>query len=100
MAVQYTKQEIADLINGKLPFPNVHKMLASFKDPGRFDAYLEILQERVPWKERILLPYGLHLYIVQKDDGRRVVKCDCGHEFGPYRENWKLASSIRVRKTE
>ncbi len=26
-----------------------------------------------------------------------VVKCDCGHEFGNYRENWKLGVLIHVR---
>jgi acetone carboxylase gamma subunit len=100
MTVQYSKKQIEDLIDGKLPFPMIHQMLSSFKDPDRFDKYMEILQERVSWKELILLPYGLHLYIVQKPDDQRVVKCDCGHEFGTYLENWKLSASVRVRNTE
>ncbi|MGW1682786.1 acetone carboxylase subunit gamma [Saccharopolyspora sp. NPDC002376] len=25
------------------------------------------------------------------------MKCDCGQEFGDYRENWKLSALIRVR---
>ena len=37
---------------------------------------------------------------MQKPGGQRVVKCDCGHEFGDYRENWKLAAQIYVRDTE
>ena len=32
--------------------------------------------------------------------GERVVKCDCGHEFCDYRENWKLQAKIFVRDTE
>jgi acetone carboxylase gamma subunit len=40
-----------------------------------------------------------HLYIVSKEGGGRVVKCDCGHEFGDYRINWKLNSLVYVRKT-
>ena len=40
-------------------------MMSSFKDPDRFDIY-DILQDRVPWDDKILLPYGLHLFIVQK----------------------------------
>lgn len=100
MVVQYSRKEIEDLMDGKLPFSIIHRMLSNFKDPDRFDKYVEILQKRVPWDEPILLPYGLHLYIVKKTDGNKVVKCDCGHEFGSYLENWKLSASIHVRKTE
>lgn len=100
MVAEYSKKEIEDLIDGKLPFSRIHRMLSNFKDPDRFDLYIEILQERVSWDELILLPYGLHLYIVKKQDGRRIVKCDCGHEFGDYQENWKLNASIRIRNTD
>ena len=100
MVAEYSKKEIEDLIDGKLPFSIIHRILSNFKDPNRFDKYIEILQERVSWDELILLPYGLHLYIVKKEDGRKVVKCDCGHEFGSYQENWKLSASIRVRDTD
>ena len=33
--------------------------------------------------------------------GRRYrgIKCDCGHEFCDYRENWKLEALINVRDT-
>jgi acetone carboxylase gamma subunit len=51
------------------------------------------------WKEPILLPIGEHLYIVQKGN-ERIVKCDCGHEFGSYTENWKLNAHIFVQETE
>ena len=100
MDVQYSKKEIEDLIDGKLPFSMIHRMLSNFKDPDRFDKYIGILQERASWDEQILLPYGLHLYIVKKTDGHKVVKCDCGHEFGSYLENWKLSASIRIRNKE
>jgi acetone carboxylase gamma subunit len=95
----YPKDVISDLIAGKLPWQTTRQIMADFKDEERFEIYLEILQERVSWKERILLPIGEHLYIVQKD-GERIVKCDCGHEFGPYTENWKLSALIYVRDTE
>ena len=68
MVVGYSKKEIEDLIDGKLPFSIIHRMLSNFKDPNRFDTYIEILQERVSWDELILLPYGLHLYIVRKQN--------------------------------
>ena len=100
MAIEYSKKEIEDLMDGKLPFSMIQRMLSTFKDPDRFDKYVEILQERVSWDEPILLPYGLHLFIVQKPGGKKVVKCDCGHEFGSYQENWKLSASIRVRNKD
>ena len=100
MTTHYDKKEIADLIDGKLPFSTIHKMLSSFKDPDRFDQYVSVMSERVRWDDPILLPYGLHLYIVGKPDGQRIVKCDCGHEFGSYQQNWKLAAAIRVRDTD
>ena len=96
---QYSKEEIEDLINGKLPWPRVRTIISAPKDDDRFDKYLEILQERVPWKERILLPLAEHLYIVEKG-GERIIKCDCGYEYGDYGENWKLKALIYVRDTE
>ena len=87
------KEVLRELIDGKLPWDLTKRILSGIKDEDRFDKYLEILQERVPWQEKILLPYQEHLYIVQKGEDR-VVKCDCGYEFGDYRENWKLRAAI------
>ncbi len=95
----YPQDVIADLIDGKLNWQMTKRIMSDFKDADRFDKYLAILQARVPWSERILLPIGEHLYIVQKD-AARIVKCDCGQEFGDYRRNWKLAALILVRDTE
>lgn len=68
------------------------------KDPDRLNKYLTALQRRVGFSESILLRIADHLYIVQADDGR-VIKCDCGHGFGDYRVNWKLAALVHVRDT-
>jgi acetone carboxylase, gamma subunit len=88
------------LVEGKLPWENTKKaMHLRPKDTDRFWKYLEVLQERVPWKDKILLRISDHLYIVAKPDSRRVVKCDCGQELGDYRINWKLSCRIRVRNT-
>src|SRR2546429_1902717 len=35
-----------------------------------------------------MLPIGEYLYIVQKGTDR-VIKCNCGQEFGDYHQNWK-----------
>lgn len=69
------------------------------KDSDRFSSYVKILQTRVPWAERILLRVSDHLYIVARR-GERLVKCDCGCEFGDYRINWKLNALIRVSATQ
>jgi acetone carboxylase gamma subunit len=127
------KQTIRDLIDEKLPRSQVHTIQSSYKDPDRFDKYVEILQEGVAWDDRIVLPFGEHLNIVRsgakapdrsaegsgtaakdsKSRGRSaegttspipstqyMIKCDCGHEFCDYRENWKLEALIHVRETE
>jgi len=95
----YPRDLIADLIDGKLNWQITKRVMSDFKDADRFDQYLAILQARVPWPEKIILPIGEHLYIVAKQGGR-IVKCDCGQEFGDYKRNWKLSALILVRDTE
>jgi acetone carboxylase gamma subunit len=89
-------QDLADLIDGKLPWPQVKHIVSSPKDDDRFQRMLEVLQARVSWPEKILLALTEHLYVVAKD-GQRIVKCDCGHEFGDWRCNWKLSALILAR---
>ena len=95
----FDKAEIEMLMDGVLAWPAVQDMMREAKDADRFDKYVEIVQERVPWDDRILLPLTPALSIVARD-GRRLVKCRCGHEFGDYRVNWKLSSLIYVRDDE
>jgi acetone carboxylase gamma subunit len=95
----YPTDVVADLIDGKLPWDQTKRIMSDYKDEDRFDKYVEVLQSRVSWTEQILLPIGEHLQIVQKG-AERVVKCDCGNEFGPYTENWKLRALIFLRDTE
>jgi acetone carboxylase gamma subunit len=95
----YETAELERLIDGTLPWPRVQEIMKHAKDADRFEKWVAILQARVPWRERILLPLTPSLFIVQK--GReRIVKCRCGHEFGDYRVNWKLAALIYVRDSE
>jgi acetone carboxylase gamma subunit len=100
MNESYPKDLVADLIEGRLPWPDTKRVMSAFKDPSRFDTYIEILQEKVDWNDRILMPIGEHLHVVARAGGEPVVKCDCGHEFGPYTQNWKLGASIYVRDTD
>ena len=95
----FDKADIEMLMDGVLAWPSVQEMMREAKDVDRFDKYVEILQERVPWDERILLPLTPVLSIVAKN-GRRVVKCRCGHEFGDYRVNWKISALVYVRDDE
>ena len=58
-----SKEELKDLYQGRLPWPRVKEIMSQPKDDDRFEKALEVLQERVGWPERILLPLGEHLYI-------------------------------------
>jgi len=97
--VFYSKDTVRDLIDGKLPWEITKRIISDIKDADRFDKYVEILQERTKIKETILLPLTEHLYIVEKGD-ERIVKCDCGYEYGDYRENWKLKALMDVMENE
>lgn len=99
----YSKDVIKSLIEGRLPWPTVKSIMSGQKDADRFEKYLDILQEKVKWPERIVVPLGEHLYVVRKiiqEKTELTVKCDCGFEFGDYKNNWKLEALIYVRDTE
>ena len=92
----YSKDDLRDLYDGVLPWHKTFEIMSKPKDDDRFDKYVEVLQERVSYPERILMPLGDHLNVVDKG-GERIVKCDCGHEFGDWRQNWKLSALIFAR---
>lgn len=91
---------IAQLVEGRIDDDNATRLLKlPRKDADRFQKYIAVLQARVAWQDTILLRLGDNLYIVRNASGGRVVKCACGHEFGDYRQNWKLGCRIRTRRT-
>lgn len=93
-----TGETLSALIDGELPGPQVRQLQSGFKDQVRFATWISLCQERWPFAEdRVLLPLGLHMAIVERPDGERVVRSDSGHVFGHWRENWKLGAHIRVR---
>ena len=99
-ALAVTEETLDALVDGTLPGAQVRQIQSGYKDPERFETYVRILQRRWPFPDdRVLLPFGLHLCIVELPDGRRVIKSDAGHVFGDYRENWKLGARVRVRRT-
>ncbi len=60
-----SKDNFQRLIEGTLPWEEVKKVIRdSDEDTERFTKYIEILQERVSWKDKILLRISDHLYIV------------------------------------
>ena len=78
------KKTLESMLEGNLPWDQLKLIIGYQKDPNRFDAIMEILQENVKFKEQILLPLHEHLFIVSKN-GERIVKCDCGFEFGDFK---------------
>jgi acetone carboxylase, gamma subunit len=97
----YTQEQINNLVDGNLDWETTLRMLSMPKDPDRFIKYVSALQQKLNWSERIVLPLGPHMHIVQKADSKRwVTKCDCGHEFGDWRQNWKLGAVVHVRETQ
>jgi acetone carboxylase gamma subunit len=94
----WPKDVLKDLVEGKLDSDVLLQMQRVPKEEERFRKIVEIEQERVPWSDRILVPIGECLYIVENDKGR-VVKHICGQEFGDYKKNWKLSANIYERDT-
>ncbi|MBI2801937.1 MAG: acetone carboxylase subunit gamma [Gammaproteobacteria bacterium] len=95
-----SKELIAQLIAGQIDDDNATRLQRlPRKDKDRFFKYIEVLQQRAPWPEQILLRLGDKLFVVRNARNERVVKCECGKEFGDYRQNWKLACRIRTRRT-
>lgn len=94
----HSKDVIKELISGTLPWPQTRRIMSAYKDDDRFSKYIAVLQDRVAWSDRILLPVSNHLFICEGTAGR-VTRCECGYSFGDYRKNWKLQAIINVRNT-
>lgn len=97
----YERSKIADLVDGSIDRDTLQQMLSTPKDPERFTQYIAILQERVPWPDRILLPLGPKLYICQEHGSNRwIIKSESGFVFGDWNQNWKLNAVVYVRDTQ
>lgn len=95
----WDKQVLRDMLDGRLDSETLRRIQRAPKEANRFEQIVAIEQGRVPWPDRILLPLQEHLFVVEKSDGNRVIKCDCGQEFGDYRRNWKLSALVYERDT-
>jgi len=99
--VNIDKDLVRQLIDGTISLENsTHLLRMKKKDKSRFHTYVEVLQDRVDWNDKILMRMADHIFVVLKNNGERVVKCTCGQEFGDYRANWKMNTVIRVRETQ
>jgi N-methylhydantoinase B/oxoprolinase/acetone carboxylase alpha subunit/acetone carboxylase gamma subunit len=95
------RETLAALVDEKLSRREVKQIQSGFKDPDRFDKWVSVLQERVPYDDPIVLPCGEGLNVVRRAADRvLVVRCDCGHDFCPPEANWKLDAVVFVRDDE
>jgi N-methylhydantoinase B len=90
------RETLAAMADEKLSRREVKAIQSGYKDSDRFDKWLEVLQERVPYDERIVLPLGEGLNVVRAGSDL-VVRCDCGHDFCAPSENWKMEAALLVR---
>lgn len=92
---------LAALLDERLTRREVKDIQSGYKDPGRFDKWLAVLQARVGYEDPIVLPAGEGLNIVRRrSDGRMVYRCDCGHDFCEHNRNWKMDALVHVRESE
>lgn len=97
----YTKKQVSDLVKGDLDWDTLHRMLSLPKDKERYANYVAVLQEQVSWNDKIIMPFGPHLFLAEtQQDKKLVTKCSCGHEYGDYQKNWKLNALIYVRDSK
>jgi acetone carboxylase gamma subunit len=95
------ESQIQKLIDGKLSWDELQSnVLPDPKDPDRFEKVRSVLQDQVEWDETVLVPLNDHLYVVEREDGDRIVKGECGHEYCDADDNWKRACQIRVRESD
>lgn len=96
----YTQEQVSKLVEGRLDWDTTMRMLSMPKDNERFAMFVETLQRKLGWSERIVLPLSPHMFIVQEAKTNKwIIKCSCGHVFCSYKENWKLHAHIYVRES-
>ena len=91
------RDRVRELIEGVLSLDELADLQRETKTGDRAEIVLAIEQARVSWDDRILVPLQENLYVVERGDGARVVKCYCGQEFGDYRRNWKEQALVYER---
>jgi N-methylhydantoinase B/acetone carboxylase alpha subunit len=90
-------ETLGAMLDEKLSRREVKDIQSGYKDPDRFEKWVAVLQERVPYDDPIVLPMGEGLNAVRREDGELSVRCDCGHDFCHPSRNWKMEAAIYVR---
>jgi N-methylhydantoinase B len=95
------RETLAALLDERLSRTEVKEIQSGYKDPDRFEKWLSVLQERVPYEDSIVLPCGEALNVVRRSsDGELVIRSDAGHDFCRFDENWKMHAPIFVRDSD
>ncbi len=94
------RETLAALLDERLSRREIRGIQSGYKDPDRFDKWISVLQDRVPYDDPIVLPMGEGLNAVRASDGELAIRCDCGHDFCHPSRNWKMEAVVRIRDTE
>jgi acetone carboxylase gamma subunit len=93
-------ETLAALLDERLSRKVVKDLQSSYKDADRFDKWVAVLQERVPYGDPIVLPVGEGINVVRRGSDRElVIRCDCGHDLCAADRNWKMDAAVYVRDT-
>lgn len=92
---------LEDMLEEKLSRRAVKEIQSGFKDDGRFDAWLAVLQKRAEWDDPIVLPLGEGLNVVKREsDGEYMIRTDAGADLCGWKENWKMHAVVFVRDSD
>jgi N-methylhydantoinase B/acetone carboxylase alpha subunit len=95
------RDTLAALLDEKLSRAEVKDIQSGYKDPDRFEKWLDVLQERVPYDDPIILPVGEGLNVVRRAaDHELVIRSDAGHDFCHFDANWKMHAPMLVRDSD
>jgi N-methylhydantoinase B/oxoprolinase/acetone carboxylase alpha subunit/acetone carboxylase gamma subunit len=94
-----TRATLEAMLDGTLPRAAVKDIQSGHKDPDRFDKWVAVLQDRVPYADPIVMPVGEALNVVRRADGALMIRCDCGHELCEHHRNWKMDALVHIRDT-
>ncbi len=95
------RETLEALLDERLSRREIKDIQSGFKDPGRFDNWVAVLQDRVEWDDPIVLPLGEALNVVRRrSDGELVIRSDAGHDFCRFDENWKMVAPVFIRDSD
>jgi acetone carboxylase gamma subunit len=95
------RETLEAMLDEKLSRREVKDIQSGYKDPDRFEKWISILQDRVPWDDPIVLPLGEALYVIRRlSDGELVIRSEAGHDFCRFDENWKMHAVVFVRDSD